>query len=159
MGRFIFFFLLYSLTFAQSEDPLKYFPIKTGNMWEYFFYDLEYPDTVQVFNIKDSVDAEGNIYVTQFARRIHPIQEPLLFTDTAHYRIDTAYNVYAPPGMGGGSFITEEGFILYKLDANEGEQWVVFDYSTEGGDGYELARVERVWGRRNIFWFRYFYHF
>jgi len=144
MKSFILFLILTSLTFSQTEDPLKYFPYKTGDMWEYYFDDLEYPDTVQMFNIKDSIDFEGNIFVTQFARRINPIQEPLLFSDTTTYKIDTSFNVFAPPSYGGGPFIMED-FILYKLDAKQVDQWVIYDYSKVGGNGYELARVREVW--------------
>ncbi len=79
MKTLIIFFTLTSFSFAQEDNPLKYFPYKIGDMWEYYFDDLEYPDTVQVFNINDSVDAEGNIYITQFARNINPIEYPLLF--------------------------------------------------------------------------------
>lgn len=126
-------------TLTQSfENPLKYFPHKTGDMWEYFFNDLEYPDTVQTFNIKDSVDAGGNIYVTQCARRINPIQEPLLFQDTTTYKIDTSFNVF-------GSGTVTENDLLYKLNAEQGDQWVIYDYSQVGGSGYEIVRVESVW--------------
>jgi len=139
MKSFIIFLLLTSLTIAQSEDPLKYFPYQTGNMWEYYFDDIEYPDTVQVFNIKDSIDAEGNIYVKQFARRIHPIQYPLLFPDTANYIIDTSFNVYGPYTQFGPE---SESVLLYKLDAKKDDQWVLFNY---GGNAYEIARVRDVW--------------
>lgn len=131
------FFVLAAFTFAQEDDPLKYFPYKTGDMWEYFA--LEFPDTLQNFNIKDSVDAEGNIYVTQFARRINPIEPPYIFQDTATYMIDTLFNVH-------GSYYTGSGFvnaILFKLNANRGEQWVLHEYPE--GYGYEIARLQEVW--------------
>ena len=123
---------------AQVENPLEYFPIKTGNMWEYYFDDLQYPDTVQVFNIKDSVDSEGNIYLTQFARRINPVQYPLLFPDTATYKIDTSFNVFGPGPK-------SKNDLLYKLNANEGELWVIYDYAQVGGNGYEIGRLKEVW--------------
>jgi len=144
MKIFILFLVLTSLTIAQTEDPLKYFPYKTGNMWEYYFDDLEYPDTVQVFNIKDSVDSDGNIYVRQFARRINPIQYPLLFPDTATYIIDTSFNVWAPPSIYGSPLT--ENFIMYKLNAKKGDQWIIYDYASGiGGNGYEIARLREVW--------------
>ena len=61
-------YLLFSISLtllkAQVPNPLEFFPHKEGDMWEYFWNDLQYPDTVQNFNIHDSVDAEGNIYIT-----------------------------------------------------------------------------------------------
>lgn len=159
MKRIVLFLVLTSLTFAQSKDPLKYFPYKTGNMWEYYFDDLEYPDTVQVFNIKDSVDAEGNIYVTQIARRINPIEYPLLFPDTATYKIDTAYNVFGPYIQGGPN---ADSLLIFKLNAKKDDQWVVYDYSHGGGGSYEIARLREIredelFGRQTTFKFITYY--
>lgn len=141
MKLFIIILVLTSLAFAQTEDPLKYFPYKTGNMWEYYFDDLEYPDTVRVFNIKDSVDTEGNIYVTQIARRINPIEYPLLFPDTATYKIDTAYNVFGPYlQFGPGT----ENMLIHKLKAKKDDQWIIYDYSQMGGYSYEIARLREI---------------
>ena len=133
---FTVLFPLYS--FAQAENPLDYFPTKTGNMWEYYFSDLEYPDTEQVFNINKLIDSVGNIYVTQFARRINPIQYSILFQDTAVYKIDTSYNVFGPG-------FKSKNDLLYKLNAAKGDQWVIYDYSKIGGNGYEIAQVRDVW--------------
>lgn len=140
MKALIIFFTLVSFTFAQEDDPLKYFPYKTGDMWEYYLYDLQYPDTSQTFNIMDSTDTQGNIYVKQISRRINPIQPPFLFPDTATYIIDTSFNVFAPSG-----WPIENYYIKYKLNANQGEQWVIFDYSQVGGSGYEMVRLREVW--------------
>jgi len=133
------YIILSSTMLAQTEDPLEYFPYKTGNMWEYFWYDLEYPDTLQNFNISDSVDAEGNIYVTQSARFINPIKPPGLLGDSAVYKIDKSYNVFCltrPP---------QEQF-LYKLNAQQGDQWVSWIYQDSNEIyGYEMVRVAEVW--------------
>lgn len=139
MKTLIIFFALASSTFAQEEDPLKYFPYKTSDMWEYV--DLLFPDTLQNFNIKDSIDAVGNIYVTQFARRINPIQPPYTFQDTANFKIDTSYNVF---GFYGGT--GAENLLIYKLNAQLGDQWVVHIYQDSSNIyGYEIARVRYVW--------------
>lgn len=130
----LFIALSFSL-FAQNDDPLKYFPHKTGDMWEYDWVDLQYPDTLQNFNIKDSVDAEGNIYVVQSARFINPIKPPAMFGDTSVYKIDTSYNVFCLT-------CPVENQFLYKLNAQQGDQWVAWDYH---GGGYEMVRVDNVW--------------
>jgi hypothetical protein len=141
MKILLFFLFIINLDIvAQIDDPLKYFPYKTGDMWEYYLYDLQYPDTSQTFNIMDSTDTQGNIYVKQISRRINPIQPPFLFPDTAIYIIDTSFNVLAPAG-----WPIENYYIKYKLNANQGEQWVIFDYSQVGGSGYEMVRLREVW--------------
>lgn len=127
------------LVIAQTEDPLEYFPHKTGDMWEYFWYDLEYPDTLQNFNIRDSLDAEGNIYVTQSARFINPIKPPGLLGDSAVYKIDKSYNVFDLTRPHSRS-------ILYKLDAQQGDQWVSWIYQDSSEIyGYEMVRIAEVW--------------
>ena len=152
MKKIILYLFLSSIVFAQVENPLEYFPTKTGNMWEYFFADTEYPDTEQVFNINKLIDSEGNIYLTQSARRINPIQYPILFYDTTTYKIDTSYNVFGPY-LGGGA--DAESLLIYKLNAKEGDQWILRDYTQMGG-GYEIARVAKVWKNELFFESRIF---
>jgi hypothetical protein len=137
---FISIILISKITLAQLfDDPLKYFPYKTGDMWEYYWDDSQYPDTLQNFNIKDSVDAEGNIYVTQSARFINPIKPPALLSDTAIYKIDTSFNVFCLT-------CPIENQYLYKLNAQQGDQWVAHIYQDSSNVyGYEMVRVERVW--------------
>ena len=142
MKNIVLFLFLSSIVLGQTENPLEYFPTNTGNMWEYYFDDLEYPDTEQVFNIKNMVDSEGNIYLTQSARRIKPIEYPILFYDTATYKIDISYNVFGPYLHSGTG---AENLLIYKLNVKQGDQWVIQDYTKDGGIGYEIARVQNTW--------------
>lgn len=113
-------------------------------MWEYSWYDPQYPDTLQNFNIKDSVDADGNIYVWQSAIFINPIKPPALLSDTALYKIDTSFNVFCPT-------CSFENQFLFKLNAQQGEQWVVHTYyDSIMAHGFEMARVIEVW-KDNLF--------
>lgn len=131
--------ILSSLGLAQNIDALKYFPYTTGNMWEYNWYDPEYPDTLQNFNIKDSVDSDGNIFVTQTARFINPIKPPALLSDTTIYKIDTSFNVFCLT-------CSFENQFLYKLNAKQGDQWVAYIYQDSSNIyGFELVRVNEVW--------------
>lgn len=133
----IFFAALTTAAFSQEIDLLQFLPYKTGNMWEY--YDSEYPDTSQTFNIKDSVDADGNIYYTQYSRRINPIQYPSAWLDTMTYKIDSSFNVF-------GTYMQDYSErLIYKLNAKQGEQWVlkIHQDSTQVY-GYEMARVEKI---------------
>jgi len=106
---------------AQDTTKPFYFPYKTGDMWEYFFYEGgpygSPPDTLQNFTIFDSTDYQGIIHITQFGRAINPIK-PSVFFDTTKYIIDTMENcVY-----GGES---SDSALIYKLSAKKGDKWIV----------------------------------
>lgn len=141
--------LLISISFpsmAQSNKNLDYFPYNDGDMWEYFYSDGPlYTDTAQVFNHFDSTDVDGNIYITQTSRYINPIKIPAVpFDDTVRYKIDTLNQVWAHFGE------VEYG-IAFKLDAKQGDQWVLKTYYDNGEIvGYEMARVRTIY-ERNIF--------
>ena len=128
--------------FSQDNDALKYFPHKIGDMWEYFYSEgPQYTDTLQNFNLNDSTDSEGNIYITQSASRINPTQSPLLLNSLETFKIDTANNfVY-------GRIEQKNNALLYKLNANLGDKWVKFDYQ---GNGFEMVRVQEI-RNTNIF--------
>lgn len=118
----------------QAQDTTKpfYFPHRTGDMWEYYYFESNtpYQDTVQNFTISNSIDTDGNIHINQYARSISPIQYPYLFMDTTKYLIDTVSNyVYD---------ITFDTTLVYKLNAHQGDKWVIKPII---GGGYEMARV------------------
>ncbi|OGU32061.1 MAG: hypothetical protein A2057_03210 [Ignavibacteria bacterium GWA2_35_9] len=122
-----------SKIFSQTPDTSDFFPYKTGNMWEYFF-DGGGPDvdTVQTFTTSDSTDADGYIHITQYQRNINPTT----WAHTFYYKIDTVNNyVYGSSGLG------TDNDLLYKLDAPQGEQWVVYKHEIGG----EMARVVRIY--------------
>lgn len=140
---------------GQDSTKAFYFPHKTGDMWEYLYYEVgtPYVDTVQNFTIADSTDSQGIINITQYARRINPIGGPHLFLDTTNYRIDTVNNYV----FGFYSFDYQNA-LLYKLNANQGDQWII------GGDSsyYEMARVQDKWegtilGKTTTFMLLYYY--
>ena len=143
MKSLIFVILLSSNSIAQNVDPVSFFPYKTGDMWEYFWDDSQYPDTLQNLNIHDSVDAEGNIYLTQFGRFINPIEPAVLLLDTGYYKIDTNFNVFGPYLQWGPE---ADHVLLYKLNANQGDQWIIHTYQDSTTIyGYEIARVKKIW--------------
>jgi hypothetical protein len=113
----LFILLPLFLSQAQDDDPLKFFPHKTGDMWEYHFFEWGEPtswyDTLQIFTIFDSTDSKGIIHIKQYSRSINPIKYP----DTLRYWIDTInYYVY-------GSGIHGDNTLIYKLNAQKGEKW------------------------------------
>jgi len=137
------FFIIVPLNAQDTTKPF-YFPHKTGDMWEYFYFEFGTSDfdTVQNFIVSDSIDSQGIIHITQKARRINPDARPLILWDSVRYWIDTVNNcVY-----GRGSEIGLDSLLVYKLNAQEGEQWVM----GEGSVGYEIARVTAK-GKGTIF--------
>lgn len=125
--------LISQIVFAQPfNDPMKFFPAKTGNMWEYFYYDMPYTDTLQTITLKDSIDLDGKVYIWNESHFINPISPPVL-TGSNYYEIDTAYNVKG--------FYEDTTAILFKLAANQGDQWVIRRYSHT----FEMIRVDTVY--------------
>lgn len=126
---------------SQGNTKPFYFPHKTGDMWEYFYYDGPmYIDTLQNFTIFDSVDSNGIIHIQQHAQFINPNRpSTALLEDTARYWIDTVNNYVW------GKSISNDSSLIYKLNAQKGEQWIIKNYAQQGGIGYEMARVIDKW--------------
>ena len=138
---FIIVLFGYIVVSAQVNDNLDYFPHKTGDMWEYFYYDGPmYVDTAQVFTVFDSTDSDGNIFVTQTSRYINPIQIPAVpFTDTMRYKIDTLNQVWGRVGE-------LDSVIAFKLNAKQGDQWILKTYRFNDSTAqYEMARVGSIY--------------
>lgn len=132
----VFLFIAPPLNAQETTKPF-HFPHKKGDMWEYRFSEYGEPiseyDTIQNFTIFDSTDSNGIIHQIQYARRINPIATPYVLDDTTRYWIDTANNnIYGPSWKGNDSVL------IYKLNANIGDQWFLIKYEI---GGYEMARV------------------
>lgn len=141
MNNFILIFFLTSCIIAQTKSNLDYFPHHDGDMWEYFYSDGPlYVDTAQIFNHYDSTDTDGNIYITQTSMYINPIQTPAVpFADTIRYKIDTLNQVW-------GKVHELENVIAFKLDAQQGDQWILKTYYDNNEVlGYEMARVGLIY--------------
>jgi hypothetical protein len=116
--------------FQYDEDPMLYFPHNEGDVWEYYDVDEFIIDTVRATLQRDSIDTTGNVYVSinYFAIRLGiPI-----YTD--YYKIDTLYNVWR--GLIGYNFL------LYRLDATLGDQWVALAYGDSGYQSFDIMRVK-----------------
>ena len=136
---FAAFFIIASQLKAQVSTKPFYFPHKTGDMWEYFYDDYSpmYVDTLQNFTIFDSTDSRGIIYIKQHSQFINPIKPG--WPDTNRYWIDTVNNYVW------GKTIGRDSALIYKLNAQKGEQWVVWNYTQQDGRGYEIARIKDKW--------------
>lgn len=142
IGRGVLTLLLSVCSFAQSSDSLNWFPYKSGDMWEYWFYDGITLDTTQIINIKDSASADGKIHLTQIRQFINPIEHnPYL--DSLKYTIDTtAGEVFGRPA----AFEELHNVLVYRFDVQPGDIWVMYDNNAPpGGFRYEMARVVEVY--------------
>jgi len=137
----MFLFVAYFIS-AQNNTNTFHFPHKTGDMWEYFYDDYSpmYVDTLQNFTIFVSADSNGIIFMKQHALFINPKTNPAVLEDTAKYWIDTVNNY-----VWGRDKDQGDSSLIYKLNVNMGEQWVVFDYGKLGGSNFQIARVTNKW--------------
>jgi hypothetical protein len=130
-----------SVSAAQENDTYKWFPYKTGDMWEYAVYQAINlpPDTAQIINTKDSVAVDGRILLTQYQRFINPIIEEYFLP----YAIDTAnaqvFQLFQSDPR------RDPNVPIYKFNAKQGDKWVLFHYSI---GGYEMAKVVEVFEGR-----------
>jgi hypothetical protein len=131
---------LYANAYSQNDSlGWSYFPFRTGDMWEYWAVEGPYLDTAQIINVKDSVLADGKIRLRQYNRLISPVRDEF-YND---YVIDTANTIVFQPFVTGDP-PRSTNVPIYKFNAQQGDQWVVYDYSTVGGQGYEMARVKEI---------------
>lgn len=137
--RFLMAFIPLVFVDAYSQnDSLgwSYFPFKTGDMWEYWVDDGVGGDTIQIFNVKDSVLRDGKILLTQQRRFINPVMYeyfPTYAIDTADAEVFQLF-VSDPP--------RSTNVPVHKFNIQQGDQWVLYAYQ-EGG--YEMARVKDVY--------------
>lgn len=127
---------LYPL-YAQSNTG--YFPYEKNNYWEYNWVEFGYPDTIVSFSVFDSIDSQERKIAIFDSHFINPIAPPAMLPDSGVYIIDTSLNVFTN-WMGFGN----EYDLIYKLYGEQGDQWVIYDYSHIGGQGFEMARIREV---------------
>jgi hypothetical protein len=134
------FFIIAAQLKAQDTTKPFYFPHKTGDMWEYFYSEVPYVDTIQNFTIFDSTDSNGIVHITQHARFINPIEPPTILSDTSIFWIDTInYNVFTKKPM-------MDTALVYKLNGAKGEKWIIkIYYDSSNILGYEMARIIDKW--------------
>lgn len=122
--------LIFSVAPGFGQDPSSFFPVNSGNLWE---YDIWGYDTLQSWVAMDSTDQNDVRHVKIDARSIMPIGPAFFPAFKGDYQIDTSYRVFQV--FGGG-----ERSNVYRLDASAGDQWVV-----SGSGPYYIARVTDVY--------------
>jgi hypothetical protein len=133
--------ILFFVMPLQGQDNADYFPYEKDNYWEYYWIESSYPDTIVSLSVFDSTDNEGRKIAVFDSYFINPITPPALLPDSGTFIIDTNLNVFsnwAPLGY-------NEYSLIYKLNGNQGDQWVIYDYSQIGGEGYEMARIREIY--------------
>lgn len=127
---------------AIGQDNADYFPYEKNNYWEYLWLETGYPDTIVSLSVFDSVDTEGRKIAVFDSYFINPIKPPAILPDSGIYIIDSSLNVFSNFTLTGGGCV-EEFLLVYKLNGNRGDQWVLCDV---GGGGFhlEMARIKEI---------------
>lgn len=127
---------------ANSQNNADYFPYEKNNYWEYLWLESLYPDTIVSLSVFDSVDNQGRKIAVFDSYFINPIKPPAILPDSGTYIIDSSLNVYSNFTLTGGGCV-EEYLLVYKLNGNRGDQWVLCDV---GGGGFhlEMARIKEI---------------
>jgi len=119
----------------QLYNTDDFFPHHLGDIWEYIevdFYTGAILDTFQAIIALDSVDEDGNTHIL-FENYYFSHRESY---PSGHFLIDTLNHVYHHE-IGG-----LPDFLIYKLYAQQGDQWVMYAYPS---NVYELARLDSVY--------------
>lgn len=134
---FIIILLASSANYSQNNDQHLFFSHHVGDLWEYVEYEFwELPIRTFQATIKlDSVDSSGNTHLYFSNYTIWPKSNTIKAWPISEFIIDSLNNVYH----------LEEAdhpyFLIHKLDAQQGDQWVMHTY--EPGQ-YEMARCDSV---------------
>ncbi|MDY0084090.1 MAG: hypothetical protein RBR74_12975, partial [Ignavibacteriaceae bacterium] len=105
--------------FAQTPDPMNFFPSTVGNIWQYYGI---WGSTDELF--KDSLDQAG------FRHLFYKYDG--IFPNYATYKLDTSIHAvyYTPYSL---------NMFYYKLDSDSGEVWIVDSLDSGAGMTYKLA--------------------
>ena len=103
---FIYLFVFNGLlVFAQSPDPMDFFPSAVGNVWE---YSGQWGGREEIY--KDSVDQNGYRFIFVKFNLFYPAY-PYFLIDSTSKEV-----FYDPTGL---------NWLYYKLDADTGDHWMV----------------------------------
>lgn len=107
MRTFFIYLFVFSglLVFAQSPDPMDFFPSAVGNVWE---YSGQWGGREEIY--KDSVDQNGYRFIFVKFNLFYPAY-PYFLIDSTSKEV-----FYDPTGL---------NWLYYKLDADTGDHWMV----------------------------------
>ncbi|GIK22812.1 MAG: hypothetical protein BroJett005_22260 [Ignavibacteriota bacterium] len=107
MRTFFIYLFVFSglLVFAQSPDPMDFFPSAVGNVWE---YSGQWGRREEIY--KDSIDQNGYRFIFVKFNLFYPAY-PYFLIDSTSKEV-----FYDPTGL---------NWLYYKLDADTGDHWMV----------------------------------
>ncbi len=145
MKKLSFLLLLFLSVSLYSQNHLSYFPHRSGDIWLYDYADFIGYQLIQSGIFRDSTDSDGNIYLSKrnlcLTNGTAPPASSGLY-DTTHYIISDSNLVYSDYGGSITSGDSNGYFLKYKLDADNGESWVVG--REIGNNVYNMAKIKKV---------------
>jgi len=121
---------IFSISNAQTVDPLSFFPSAVGNVWEYSGGEFEWRGEIY----KDSVDNEGLRYIFYKYDDSYSIKPAYKIDSLNSIVYEVPYNPNNPH------------WLYYKLDADIGDHWIVYIYpENDTLNAYLLAKVTAVY--------------
>jgi len=123
--------------YAQGPNQHPFFPHHVGDLWEYDeweFWGLPLSKFHAIITA-DTLDSLGRSHVHFINNVLWHRGNTIQSWPINEFIIDTLNNVYHYEWMGSSELL------VYKLDAQQGDQWVMY---TDGPGQYEMARCERV---------------
>ena len=140
---FLIIFLVTSHNYSQNHNQHPLFPHHVGDLWEYDeweFWGLPISKFHAIITT-DTLDSSGNSHIHFINNVLWQRGNIIQAWPNSEFIIDTLNNVYHQEGGG------LPNFLVYKLDAQQGDQWVMY---THGPGQYEMARCSNV-ETRNVF--------
>ena len=122
---------------VQAQEPASFFPHHLGDIWEYVEVDMFdwSVDTLQSTIVSDSLDSLNRAHVYFELNYLGHSFAKTEDWPQGNFIIDSQNNVYSLYSFG------LPYFLIYRLDAQQGDQWVMYKY---GPDSYDMARCDRV---------------
>jgi hypothetical protein len=124
-------------TYTQDQNQHLLFPHHVGDLWEYDEWDF-WGLPISKFHAiitTDTLDSEGNSHVHFANNYLWHRGQIIQGWPSNEFIIDTLNNVYHQIETG------LPDFLIYKLDAQQGDQWVMHSYGT---GNFEMARCVRT---------------
>lgn len=134
---FLIVLLANSNNYSQTQNQHPFFPHHVGDLWEYTeweFWGLPLSHFHAII-IADTLDSLGKSHVHFINNVLWQRSNVVQAWPINEFIIDTLNNVY---------HLVEAGlpyFLIYKLDAQQGDQWVMYTHSP---GQYEMARCSKV---------------
>jgi len=95
MKTLLFVLLFFTtITFAQEEDSLNFYPFHVGDIWQYIYVPENYFRQIEVLSV-DTLYADSSVEITTLSGINWEIKYKIFFNDihTIYWNIDTGWSV------------------------------------------------------------------